>query len=82
MADEIATLDKNLTPCLLGIDPNGDIKEVTCDNNGVFGAGTAYPVTGNEVAKRDLNQNPCALVKNNNGYLINLRLNSNGKIIA
>lgn len=80
MSDEISILDKNGVPCMLGIDPNGNIKMVTVDSNGVLGSGTPYPITGDEVALRDKNQNPCSLI-NAGGFVVNLRLNDSGKII-
>lgn len=78
--NDIALTDANHNPCLLGINPSGEIRMVTVDNNGIFGSGTPYPITGDEVALRDANGNSCALIFNS-GYLVNLRLNNQGKII-
>lgn len=78
--NEIAQRDQNHTPVLLGIDPNGDIKQVNVVGGEVLGAGEPYPIRGNELAKIDETGVKCALI-NCAGYIINLRLNSDGQII-
>lgn len=80
MANELALRDLNHTPVLLGIDPNGEVKQVNVVSGEVLGAGISYPIRGDELAKRDENQTPCALIKSG-GYTVNLRLNENGQII-
>jgi hypothetical protein len=80
MSNELASRDANQTPVLLGIDPNGEVKQVRVVSGEVLGAGEPYPIRGDELVKRDANQTSCALIYAG-GYKINLRLNSDGQII-
>lgn len=77
---EIAQRDQNHTPVMLGIDPNGEIKQVRVVGGEILGSGTPYPIEGNEVAKRDKAGVPCNMVAVGN-LVINLRLNDDGQII-
>jgi len=77
---EIAQKDTNNRPVMLGIDPNGEIKQVKVVSGEVLGSGIPYPITGNEIAKRDSNGIECTMTLAGD-FIVNLRLNDDGQII-